>query len=298
MTLSLLNIGKVSIAILVAWLESVSVLVFVWNAFYAVYPIACIWSLFSVFILNSYGAFRNTDKIYRFLMAENTDDNFYINVLLSFLMALVGFLSKRFVLMVYFSPTVWLEGLSVGMVLLYSVYTMLNTLADMKQMSAFITFPRQDMEKGLRVFYTGSYYSIGLYAMLFYATVVRCHYKVLEVSISIASLITSYGGVYENLHYIKRLICFPIIGIGLYNVGRCANKIKQMGREMEQSVGWFEVVFFCMIFPAAYIQAFSSKLLALSSSNILPAICLDKMANYCRQGADALPCHGHAKGKV
>lgn len=298
MTLSLLDIGKVSIALLVAWLESVSVLVFVWNAFYAIYPIACCWSLFSVFVLNSYGAFRNTGKIYRFLTIQSEDDNFYINVLLSFLMALVGFLSKRFVLMVYFSPTVWLETVSVAIVLLYSVYTMLNTLADMKQMSAFISFPRKDMGKGLRVFYQGSYLSITLYVMLLYAAMVRCHYKVLEVSISIASLIKRYGGIYENLHYIKRLIAFPIIGIGLYNVGRCAEKIKQMAIEMEVSIGVSEVVFFFMMFPAAYMQAFASKLLALSSSNILPSIFIDKVANYCRQGADELSCHKYPKGSV
>lgn len=295
MALALEEVGRVVIAVLVAWLESVSVLVFVWNGFYAVYPILCIWSLFSVFVLNTYGAYRNT-RSFDDILKKDEDPGFYLNFFLSFLLAMVGFLGKRFALMIYFPSNVFFESLSFFLVMTYTIYVLLNTYSDMKQVSQYLVYPREDID--LVDIYPDSLTDMVLYTVLTVVFLVRCHYKALEVSISVASLVEQYGGAYSFLLYTKRIISFPVVASGLYNVKRCVRKLKQAFSDLKERMGIGDIACICVMLPAAYVKAISSKTIALSSGNsdVVTLICgVHDLANQVRRVADILPCHEVSK---
>jgi len=283
---------KSTISVVIAAMESVSVTVFVWSALSVSSPFLVLVPLISIFCLSYISARRNMDKIARYFNSKDKSSYAFklLNLLLSLLMGLVTYLTKRFALLVFIPAScVLLTDLAVVPAIVHSVYTVFNTLADMHRSShclrsqAYIAKFHVNINTYLQNIFATDKDDMAVFLCLLYAALCRCHYNMLSVSLSIVALSDKYGGWYQWLPYIRRFLNFPLILIALNNVYRCTDVIVNTFSRKSRGVDKSHVLGLSMIVVASYTHAVSSKLLQVAQHNIVPMLMIDKGANYIRQ---------------
>jgi hypothetical protein len=286
------EIIRSTVSVVIAGMDSISVIAFTWSHFYPYHALSCWLSIMSVFLLSYFSAYKNTEKIKK-LLEERRIENIsgIINTVLCCLIALMAFLTKRFAFMLLF-PASWgvIGQFSAFLPWIYAGYTLLNALADMERSTKGVSFPRKLSESIDRLLLL-DLVDFWIICVLITVSILTCHYKMLAVSISLASLADQYGGFYHWLSCTKRLLHFPILVVGLNNVFRCKDKLKALFFHNSNNIGAKDFICLSVILAASYTQSVSSKLLALAPQNMMPVLMIDRFANYIRQSADSFPCH-------
>lgn len=289
-----MEVLKNSIALVVAGMDSMSIVAFTWRYFYVYqpwyipFPLALLLfaiSIGSVFYLSFYGSNRNIKKVNAMRLSQyHSKTQFLFHGFLSALQAFMAYITKRFALLVLFPKGLHYQLLVHFLPIVYATYIFFNSLKDLLK-STRILDKTQSTDYIQDILNTSIDDAVLLGSLLF-ASILTCHYKILALNISIAGLIQKLGENYRVLRYTQRFFYFPMVMVAYHNAFSCKEQIIKALFSNTATWGWQQYTRLSVMFIAAYTHATSSKLLSLTTENILPIIMVDRFANYIRQSGE------------
>lgn len=267
-------------------MESISIFAFILSA--SSYSAVLLYlSFFAVFYTSYISVDKNIDKIQRYF--ANPDNSIFFtitNIVLSCCIGLVSYLRKRLALLI-FIPSTFIVFVNIAWVpvMIHSIYTCLNTLADMNRSTQCLRSKNysDNMFSSFFDFGNQSPEILALCFILFYCAICHCHYKMLSISVSILGLSSQYGRWCNFLTHLRRFLYFPLVIVALNNVTRCIDAITKCFSPDPREWGAEKVAGLSVILLSSYTYAVSSKLLQIAQHDIMPILLIDKCANTIRQ---------------